>query len=82
MRLLLRVPPGVGTLTELTEPQSLHDEAGYVSGSISDWPTPSALLLGIDGMLAGGPETGSDAIAAFVQDIHAALHPAEPDPAT
>lgn len=73
VRLLLRVPPEASGLTDTAEPQTLHDEPGYVSASISDWPTPAAVLLGVDGMLAGGPEIGGDAIEAFVRDIRAAL---------
>jgi len=38
---------------------------------------PAAVLLGADGQLAGGPVSGSEAIAAFVQDIAAELEEAE-----
>jgi hypothetical protein len=73
IRLLIARPPGDSTLTETSEPQSLHDPHGYVSGSIEDWPTPTAVLLGIDGLLAGGPEIGYLKIADFVADIRATL---------
>lgn len=73
IRFLLGVDPPGSRLTSTDEPQTLHDTHGYVRGSIADWPTPSAVLLGVDGMLAGGPESGADAVAAFVHDIRASL---------
>lgn len=77
VRLLLADPPDQSSLTEREEPQSLHDPASYVSASLADrWLTPSAVLLGIDGLLAGGPVVGEEKIAEFVADIHATLHPA------
>jgi hypothetical protein len=36
------------------------------------------VLLGIDGMLAGGPESGSDAVDAFVGDVYESLHGTRP----
>lgn len=74
VRFLLRAEPDRSGLTDTAEPQTLHDPAGYVSASISDWATPTAVLLGVDGMLAGGPVTGEEAIAAFVEDVHEVLH--------
>lgn len=74
IRLLLRQAPGESVLTSVREPQSLHDTEGYVSGSIADWKTPTAVLLGSDGLLAGGPASGFDEISAFIEDIHASLH--------
>lgn len=76
VRLLLRTEPGQG-LTEPEEPQSLHDPSGYVRGSIADWPVPTAVLLGMDGLLAGGPVSGTGQIADFVDDIYASLHEME-----
>lgn len=73
VRFLLAYEPEGGRLTERSEPQSLHDPNEYVSGSLGEWPTPAAILFGADGLLAGGPVTGSDPIEAFVQDIRAAL---------
>ncbi|WP_298745128.1 MauE/DoxX family redox-associated membrane protein [uncultured Microbacterium sp.] len=74
VRFLLMTAPGEGALTSATEPQTLHDVNGYVRSSIDDWPTPSAVLLGADGLLAGGPVSGDIAIADFIDDIDAALH--------
>jgi hypothetical protein len=77
VRCLLRHEPDAG-LTEHAEPQSLHDPEGYVRDSISDWGTPTAVLLGRDGLLAGGPVTGTDAIAEFVADVYENLHGERP----
>lgn len=73
VRMLLRTLPGTG-LTELGEPQSLHDPEGYVSGSIEDWPTPTAVLIGADGFLAGGPVTGNTAVESLIHDVYESLH--------
>ncbi|WP_404430600.1 hypothetical protein LG299_12220 [Microbacterium lacus] len=73
VRLLVRMAPERGALVETTEPQSLHDPMNYVQGSIADWRTPSAVLLGADGFLAGGPATGLEAIEELVGDIRASL---------
>lgn len=78
VRFLIHALPEHSELTTTDEPQSLHDPYGYVSRSISDWPTPTAVLLGADGMLAGGPQTGSDAIDSFVDDIYESLHGVRP----
>jgi hypothetical protein len=37
--------------------------------------TPSAVLLGADGLLAGGPVTGEDAVAELVEDVLSELEP-------
>lgn len=73
VRLLVRSSPVPGSFMEIHEPQSLHDPEGFVSASIADWSTPTAVLLGADGLLAGGPVTGADAITEFVADIRASL---------
>ncbi|WP_245575532.1 hypothetical protein [Gulosibacter molinativorax] len=82
IRLLIRALPEHSTLTDVVAPQTLHDPHGYVSGSISDWPTPAAVLLGMDGLLAGGPEIGNIAIPAFISDIYENLHGVRPPTAT
>lgn len=78
LRMLLMPPPEHSRLTEHDEPQSLHDPNGYVRGSISDWHTPTAVLLGVDGLLAGGPTSGTDEIAVFVGDVYESLHGERP----
>lgn len=74
VRMLLRSSPENSALVELDEPQTLHDPEGYVAGSIQDWGTPTAVLLGADGMLAGGPVSGPDDIPGFIDDIYESLH--------
>lgn len=73
IRLLVQREPGSSPIAEHTEPQSLHDPGGYVRGSIAEWTTPAAVLLGSDGLLAGGPELGYEAISRFVADIRETL---------
>lgn len=78
VRLLLAASPDASEWTELTEPQSLHDPEGYLHRSISDFGTPTAVLFGMDGMLAGGPVLGSYAIFDFIADVYESLHGERP----
>lgn len=73
VRLLLTIEPGKDRYTERTEPQSLHDVHDYVRDSIADWGVPTAVLLGADGLLAGGPVTGVNAIDDFVGFVRDSL---------
>ena len=75
---LLLVEPTSSRWAEHEEPQSLHDVGDYVAGSIEEWATPSAVLLGADGLLAGGPVTGDQAVEAFIGDVYEALHGERP----
>lgn len=77
VRVLVQTPPGTGALSSTAEPQSLHDVGRYVIDSITDGATPSAVLLGADGMLAGGPVSGSGEIRSLVDDIYDSLHEAD-----
>jgi hypothetical protein len=78
VRLLITATPQQSGITEAAEPQSLHDPEGHVRASIGDWGVPTAVLLGADGLLAGGPETGPDAVESFVGDIYESLHGERP----
>lgn len=79
VRFLLIDTPDASRLTSTVEPQSVHDPERYVGDSLIDrLSTPTAILLGADGMLAGGPEVGSVAIDAFVDDIYESLHGERP----
>ena len=49
-----------------------------MSGSIEDWQVPTAVLFGIDGMLAGGPITGVTQIDSFIDDVYESLHGERP----
>ncbi len=62
-----------------SQPQTLYDPQRFVYEALQLRGTPSAVLLGADGMLAGGPVAGHDVISAFVADVEAEL--AEPPPA-
>ena len=48
-----------------------------VSGAFEAHGTPSVALLGVDGLLAGGPVTGFDAVTEFIDDIIEQLVDAE-----
>lgn len=50
----------------------LHDPQG-TAARIFGTGTPGAVLLGGDGLLAGGPVRGKDAVLEFVEDVHAEL---------
>jgi len=78
VRLLFTHAHDSGLMSELSEPQSLHDVDRLVSRSIKEWPTPSAVLFGSDGMLAGGPISGVRDIDDFVDDIYESLHESAP----
>ncbi|MFC9917118.1 MauE/DoxX family redox-associated membrane protein [Agromyces binzhouensis] len=78
VRLLLAPGPEESKLTEVTHPQSLHDWDSNVRASIADWGTPAAVLLGVDGLLAGGPAQGEAAVVSFVGDIYESLHGERP----
>ena len=78
VRLMFTHSHDSGGMQELTEPQSLHDVDHLVSGSIEDWRVPTAVLFGIDGMLAGGPITGVREIDSFVDDVYESLHGERP----
>lgn len=55
---------------------SLWDPHGYVQTSLRLFQTPSAVLLGVDGLLAGGPEYGLDAIKELIEAMHVELRDA------
>lgn len=82
LRLLVGKEPAESTLTSFGEPQSLHDPAQYVRQSLGYWGIPSAMLLGADGMLAGGPVSGEDAIRTFIAEIHEQLRAGAEAPET
>lgn len=81
VRLLLTQEPGDSAWTEKGESPSLHDPHRYVGQTIGQNATPTAVLFGLDGLLAGGPVVGSHDIFGFVDDIYESLHgerPAQP----
>lgn len=78
VHLLVSTTPAESPLTRAVTPQTLHDPNHYVRDSIDDWRTPSAVLLGADGLLAGGPVTGYRDIESFIGDVYESLHGVRP----
>jgi hypothetical protein len=78
VRVLVRQPVDGSALTSTEEPMSVHDTDGLVSESLGMRATPSAILLGADGLLAGGPVVGATAVPEFVSDIRQELEAARP----
>ncbi|GAA2168303.1 MauE/DoxX family redox-associated membrane protein [Humibacillus xanthopallidus] len=72
VRLVLRFGPESSSLSSTAEPLSVHDTEGLLFETF-DLRTPSAVLLGADGLLAGGPIIGNVAVPEFVDDIAAEL---------
>lgn len=73
VRLVVRSSVDTTSLTSSEEPRSIHDIEGLVAESLGLRATPSAILLGADGLLAGGPSVGSAGVPNFVADIRAEL---------
>jgi hypothetical protein len=59
-------------------PQTLYDPKRFAYEALRLPGTPSAVLLGADGMLAGGPVAGHADIRTFVTDVEAELVGARP----
>jgi hypothetical protein len=78
VRVLVRQSFDISTLTSTEEPMSMHDTDGLVSESLGIRATPGAVLLGADGLLAGGPVVGAIAVPEFVSDIREELESARP----
>ena len=78
VRVLVRQSADLSTLTSAAEPMSMHDTEGLVSESLAMRATPSAVLLGADGLLAGGPVVGATAVPEFVSEIRQELQSARP----
>ena len=79
LRYLLAQPPHQTSLTQREEPQSVHDPNRYLRDSFADqWPTPTAVLLGANGVVAGGPASGHKKIDQFIQEIYTELNGVEP----
>ncbi|KJK13531.1 hypothetical protein UB45_01785 [Terrabacter sp. 28] len=69
VRLVVQTTPGSSALSSSTEPLSIHDPEGLLGETFDMQATPSAVLLGADGMLAGGPVVGSYAVPDFVEQV-------------
>jgi len=66
------------TLTRVGD-HALHDPVFSAREALGSRGAPSAVLLGADGMLAGGPVTGGSDVIAFVQEIQEQLQSAQAD---
>lgn len=70
-------PRATGTIPAAVEAVSLYDHEGLAAKALGATGQVAAVLLGADGMIAGGPVTGIDEVEQFVADIEAQLPPAE-----
>ncbi|HEU4329666.1 MAG TPA: MauE/DoxX family redox-associated membrane protein, partial [Lapillicoccus sp.] len=70
---LLFPSPASAVTSKPALPSVLYDPMKFAYEGLHMPGTPSAVLLGVDGMLAGGPVVGHDNISAFVADIDAEL---------
>ncbi|WP_129657258.1 MauE/DoxX family redox-associated membrane protein [Rothia uropygialis] len=59
---------------------ALYDVGDFMADLLGLAGTPSAVLLGADGLLAGGPVNGAPDITIFVQDIQVELEAARQEP--
>ena len=75
IRLVLAPGADVSSLSSTAEPQTVHDVNGWARDSFGTRRTPSAVLLGLDGHLAGGPVQGRDAVPAFFEELKQQLAP-------
>lgn len=73
VRFVITADPDRSTLTSGDDPQTLHDPQYRLRESFGFRGTPTAVLLGADGLLAGGPVTGATAVPDFVADVAAEL---------
>ena len=73
IRLVVHAAAPFSHLTSTDEPQTIHDSDAWLRETFDTRAMPSALLLGVDGHLAGGPVSGRDEVPAFVEEIGEAL---------
>lgn len=78
IRMIMTAAPDEADIAERAHPMSMHDPERRVAPSLGYTSTPSAVLFGMDGMLAGGPVSGADAIREFVGDVYESLHGERP----
>ena len=78
VRLMPSIRPSVpGTFPPEVERNAVYDYMGLAAKALGATGKAAAVLLGADGMIAGGPVSGIDEVAQFVADIEAQLPPAE-----
>lgn len=69
IRLLLALEPAASGLRSLDEPMTAHDPERRVKESFGMTGSPAAVLLGVDGLLAGGPVSGNPSVQEFVAEV-------------
>lgn len=79
VRMIIQSAPGETVLTSAERPMSLHDPDRLVRESFGFIGTPSAILLGADGLLAGGPVAGASDVDTFVAEVVAQLRNGQPE---
>lgn len=77
VRAVVSSPQGGESLAEEFRDDVLVDERWQVLSHLDMHSVPAAVLLGADGLLAGGPVVGSNDVVNFVADIKAQLDEAE-----
>ncbi|WP_353953367.1 MauE/DoxX family redox-associated membrane protein [Knoellia sp. S7-12] len=75
VRMVFSVPI-VERLIPTTPPGSLLDHRGLAWQALELADSPNALLLGVDGYLAGGPVFGPDEVTDFIDDVEDSLRAA------
>lgn len=73
-------PPAPGLVEDLapeTTDLALYDTEHNITRVLRMGGYPSAILLGADGLIAGGPVTGEHDVVEFVDDVRAALSEAD-----
>ena len=78
IRVVTQTAPELSRLTSLTSPQTLHDPDDDVGHAFGLLGRPAAVLLGADGLLAGGPVAGFAAIEDLVRQIQDQLGASNP----
>lgn len=73
VRMMVAAPAGESSLSDPREPMTVHDPERLVWDTFDLRGTPSAFLLGADGLLAGGPVVGDIAVPDFVEEIRREL---------
>lgn len=76
--IVLAGEPGAATGLEDEQDFDILFDPHHDVGHLFDGGLPTAVLLGADGLLAGGPVVGGEAILAFLDDISAQLSSTDP----
>lgn len=75
-RLMPSIKLTEGEVAEVVAESAVYDHRGFAAKALGATGQVAAVLLGADGLLAGGPVTGLDEVEGFVADIEAQIGPA------